>query len=166
MGDRAAEPRGLGAGWRRFDSTGGRAGHTARGSSGRGRTPVRQRRAIALPAGTPLGRSAAAGSQRPRRGSSGDRNRIRSGDALAHAEEIPTKVSADTAYQNAIKNSDKQNARIEHDRALSRVMVELLADHTELFKQFSDNPSFKGWLGDTIFNLTYRKKEKTDEINP
>ena len=82
------------------------------------------------------------------------------------AEEIPTKVSADTAYQNAIKNSDKQNARIEHDRALSRVMVELLADHTELFKQFSDNPSFKGWLGDTIFNLTYLKKEKTDEINP
>ncbi len=82
------------------------------------------------------------------------------------SEEIPTKVSADTAYQNAIKNSDKQNARIEHDRALSRVMIELLADHTELFKQFSDNPSFKRWLGDTIFNLTYRKEGKTDENNP
>jgi len=31
----------------------------------------------------------------------------------------------------------------------------LLADHTELFKQFSDNPSFKKWLTETIFNLTY-----------
>ncbi|HAT4697450.1 type I restriction endonuclease subunit R [Legionella pneumophila serogroup 1] len=73
------------------------------------------------------------------------------------AEEIPNKVAADTAYQNAMKNSDKHNARIEHDRALGRVMVELIADHTELFKQFSDNPSFKKWLGDTIFGATYQK---------
>lgn len=32
-------------------------------------------------------------------------------------------------------------------------MMDLLADHTELFKQFSDNPSFKKWLSDTIFAL-------------
>ena len=72
------------------------------------------------------------------------------------AEELPAKVGADMAYQNAMQNSDKQNARIEHDKALQRVMVELLADHTELFKQFSDNPSFKKWLGDTIFGATYQ----------
>ena len=71
------------------------------------------------------------------------------------AEEIPAKVSADKAYQNAMKNSDRQNARIEHDKALQRVIVELLADHAELFKQFSDNPSFKKWLGDTNFMSTY-----------
>lgn len=71
------------------------------------------------------------------------------------ATEIPAKVAADTAYQNAMKNSDKQNARIEHDKALQRVIVELLSDHTELFKQFSDNPSFRKWLGDTNFNSTY-----------
>lgn len=71
------------------------------------------------------------------------------------AEEIPAKVRANEAYQNAIKNSDKDNARIEHDAALQKVMVELLSDHTELFKQFCDNPSFKKWLGDTIFKATY-----------
>ena len=71
------------------------------------------------------------------------------------AEEIPTKVAADKAYQNAMKHSDKQNARIEHDKALKRVIVELLTDHTELFKQFSDNPAFNKWLGDTIFLATY-----------
>jgi type I restriction enzyme, R subunit len=69
--------------------------------------------------------------------------------------EIPEKVSADKAYQNAIKNSDKQNARIEHDKALQRVIIELLSDHTELFRQFSDNPAFKKWLSDTIFLTTY-----------
>ena len=72
------------------------------------------------------------------------------------AEEIPAKVSADAAYQNAMKNNDKKTARIEHDAALQRVMVDLLTDHTELFKQFSDNPSFKKWLADTIFGVTYQ----------
>lgn len=73
-------------------------------------------------------------------------------------EEIPDRVKKDKAYQNAIKYSDKQNARIEHDKALKRVMMALLSDHTELFKQFSDNPSFKKWLSDTIFRLTYTEK--------
>ena len=70
-------------------------------------------------------------------------------------KEIPQKVAADTAYQNAIKNSDKQNARIEHDKALARVIVGVMKDDTELFKQFSDNPEFKRWLTDTIFSVTY-----------
>src|SRR5262245_47274039 len=51
-------------------------------------------------------------------------------------EEIPAKVSADPAYQNAQRNSDQQNARIEHDRALARVMTAVLKDDVELFKQF------------------------------
>jgi type I restriction enzyme R subunit len=76
------------------------------------------------------------------------------------AEEIPAKVSADKAYQNAMQHSDKQNARIEHDKALQRVLVELLADHTELFKQFSDNQGFRIWLADTIFAVTYTPSEK------
>ena len=67
-------------------------------------------------------------------------------------------MAADAAYQNAMQNNDRQTARIEHDAALQRVMLDLLADHTELFKQFSDNPSFKKWLGDTIFGATYREQ--------
>ena len=71
-------------------------------------------------------------------------------------EEIPRKVAADVAYQNAKQNSDKQNARIEHDKALARVMTSLLKDDTQLFKQFSDNESFRRWLTDTIFEMTYK----------
>lgn len=71
------------------------------------------------------------------------------------AEDIPEKVNSDSAYQNAKKNSDKQNARVEHDKALERVIVSLITDDTELFKQFMDNPDFKKWLGETVFGLTY-----------
>ena len=70
-------------------------------------------------------------------------------------EDIPARVAADTAYRNAQKNSDKQNARIEHDKALARVMAAVLKDDTELFKQFSDNEGFRRWLTDTIFSMTY-----------
>ena len=70
-------------------------------------------------------------------------------------EEIPGKVAADRAYQNAMKNSDKAAARLEHDLALQRVIVGMLADHTDLFQQFSDNPSFKKWLADFVFTSTY-----------
>ena len=63
--------------------------------------------------------------------------------------------TADTAYQNAQKNSDKQNARIEHDKALGRVMTAVLKDDTELFKQFVDNESFRRWMTDTVFGITY-----------
>ena len=71
-------------------------------------------------------------------------------------KEIPSKVAADSAYQNAKENSDAQNARIEHDMALGRVMMEVLKDDTQLFRQFSDNESFRKWLSDAIFALTYR----------
>ncbi|RME67196.1 MAG: type I restriction endonuclease subunit R, partial [Verrucomicrobia bacterium] len=52
-------------------------------------------------------------------------------------EDIPNRVAADPAYQNARLNSDRQNARIEHDKALKRVMTAVLKDDTELFKQFA-----------------------------
>ncbi|NLF78376.1 MAG: type I restriction endonuclease subunit R, partial [Chloroflexi bacterium] len=70
-------------------------------------------------------------------------------------QDIPAQVAADNAYQNARQHSDKQNARIEHDKALQRVMTALLKDDTELFKQFSDNAEFKRWLTETVFALTY-----------
>ena len=70
-------------------------------------------------------------------------------------EDIPARVAADPRYQNARKNSDRQNAKIEHDEALKRVMTAVLRDDTELFKQFMDNDGFRRWMTDTVFGLTY-----------
>jgi type I restriction enzyme R subunit len=70
-------------------------------------------------------------------------------------EDIPNRVADDKAYKNARENSDKQNARIEHDMALARVMTAVLKDDAELFKQFMDNESFRRWLTDTVFTITY-----------
>ncbi len=69
-------------------------------------------------------------------------------------ETIPARVAADTAYRNARRNSDTDNARIEHDRALLRVMTSMMKDDNQLFKQFMDNDGFKRWMTDTVFDLT------------
>ncbi len=74
-------------------------------------------------------------------------------------EDLPAKVAEDKAYQNAIVNSDLQNARIEHDKALRQAVTDGLADHAELFKQFSDNESFRKWLMEMVFSMTYRPAE-------
>ena len=71
-------------------------------------------------------------------------------------ETIPDRVKEDTAFRNAQRNSDRQNARIEHDQALLRVMTAVMRDDTELFKQFMDNASFKRWMTDTVFRSGLR----------
>ena len=70
-------------------------------------------------------------------------------------ETIPARVAEGTAYKNAQANSDKQNAKIEHDKALVRVMTAVMKDDTELFKQFMGNDGFKRWMTDTVFGPTY-----------
>ena len=78
--------------------------------------------------------------------------------------EIPSMVSRDEKYQNAMKNSDEQSARLESERALQQVIFAIMVDNMELFKQFQDNPSFKKWLSDLVFNLTYNKEGKPYEL--
>ena len=80
-----------------------------------------------------------------------DRDKVES----AMFKELPEKVAGDRAYRNAMANSDRQNARIEHDRALERAMNEYVADPIELLKQYSDNESFRRELSEVIFALTY-----------
>jgi type I restriction enzyme R subunit len=41
-------------------------------------------------------------------------------------------------------------------RTSNRAVLERLADHTELFKQFSDHQNFKRWITDTVFETTYQ----------
>lgn len=73
---------------------------------------------------------------------------------------IPEMVSKNKKYQNAMRNSDVQEARTESERALQKVIFSIMSDNMELFKQFQDNPSFKKWLSDLVFNLTYNTEGK------
>ncbi|MCL2003819.1 MAG: type I restriction endonuclease [Oscillospiraceae bacterium] len=70
------------------------------------------------------------------------------------------KTSQDEKYQNAMRNSDKQEARTESDRALQAIMFNMLSDNMELFKLFNDNPEFRKELADMVFSTTYNVEGK------
>ena len=72
-------------------------------------------------------------------------------------EEIPAKVAEEQAYQNAVAFSDRQNARVEHDKALQAAVTSLVTTYTTLFKQFNDYPEFHNWLSTTNFSTTYNQ---------
>lgn len=79
---------------------------------------------------------------------------------IKHIATIPAVVSKDIAYQNAMKNSDEQNARLESDRALEKAVTNMMKDDLELYKQYANNPSFKKWLTDMVFGVTYNVEGK------
>jgi type I restriction enzyme R subunit len=68
-------------------------------------------------------------------------------------EDIAPKVAADPAYKNAKKNTPNA-ARIEHDKALAKVMLTLLKDDTQVYKQFVENESFRRFVTDMVFAIT------------
>jgi type I restriction enzyme, R subunit len=68
-------------------------------------------------------------------------------------DDIAPKVAADPAYQNAKRNTPN-TARIEHDKALAKVMLTLLKDDTQVYKQFVENESFHRFVTDMVLELT------------
>ncbi|MFI2859357.1 hypothetical protein ACH6EH_19970 [Paenibacillus sp. JSM ZJ436] len=74
-----------------------------------------------------------------------------------HIAGIPEMVAKDKDYQNAMKNSDKQNAKIESEKALNKAIINLMTDNMEIFKQFNDNQSFKKLFSEMVFTVTYNK---------
>jgi type I restriction enzyme R subunit len=68
-------------------------------------------------------------------------------------DDVAPKVAADEAFQNAKKNTPGA-AKIEHDKALQRVMLELLKDDTEVYKQFVQNESFRRFVTDMVYQIS------------
>ena len=71
---------------------------------------------------------------------------------------IPELVKANDAYHNVLlANTDPDNARVEHDRALDQVLVKMIQCSAELYKFYSENETFRHWLQNRSFTETYDK---------
>ncbi|WP_202814950.1 type I restriction endonuclease subunit R [Aureimonas sp. AU22] len=66
-------------------------------------------------------------------------------------EELPEKIGANGRVQNALRNSDTQNARIEHNRAVDDELLGRLADHTDLYALYNTDQAFRVWLQERLF---------------
>ncbi len=81
-------------------------------------------------------------------------------------ETIPERVATDSAYLNARKYSDDENARIEFDKALKQAMNSIIKDDHQLYKQFIDNDSFRRWMTENVFILTERSDGSPKNLPP
>ena len=71
---------------------------------------------------------------------------------------MPDQVLEDGAYRNARLNSDRQNAQVEHDSAVRRLVTALVRCQTELYKAYTGNEEFRDWLNEEMFRLTYQAR--------
>ena len=68
-------------------------------------------------------------------------------------DEIAPLVAENEAFRNARENTPGA-ARIEHDKALAKVMLTLLKDDTQVYKQFVENDAFRRAISDFVYSLT------------
>lgn len=71
------------------------------------------------------------------------------------AEDLPGYLDNDEPFQNAKKRPDRQNARIEFERAMMRAVIKTMQNHTDFFKLYQDNEGFQKMVNDTVFTIAY-----------
>ena len=71
---------------------------------------------------------------------------------------MPEQVLEDQQYQNARMNSGRQNAQIELDSALRRLVTSMVRCQTELYKAYTEDGDFREWLNGEMFRATYQDK--------
>lgn len=69
--------------------------------------------------------------------------------------DLPGIVSQNETNQNAIRYSDKENAREESDKATSQAILSTMSSGIELYNQIQANESLRKWVYNMVFNETY-----------
>ena len=91
-----------------------------------------------------------------------DRDRV----AELITKTLPTKVAADPGFRNARQNSDQANTRIEHDKALERIVTRMVNDDAVFFKQFVDNEDFRRSMTAWVFELACKAGAAAPKQSP
>ena len=71
-------------------------------------------------------------------------------------ENIAVEAKADESFLSARGNSDKENARVEHHRALLKAMTGMVGSSSELYKVYSESEAFRNWVDSQFFNEAYK----------
>lgn len=79
-------------------------------------------------------------------------------DRVLLFERLPVEVSQDADYQFAKESGDRQNAKITYARKLEEQFKKMLFSHTELYRKFADDPDFREWILDVLFQKDYDRK--------
>ena len=67
-------------------------------------------------------------------------------------EQLPAEMKAHKETMDAVKYSDKQNAKITSDKKLEEIMQQYLFSQTEIFKKFTEDKDFQRRYKEFIFD--------------
>jgi type I restriction enzyme R subunit len=79
-------------------------------------------------------------------------------------EQLPADMAKDQATQNAIRNSDRQNAKITSDKKVEDLMQDIIFTYTDLYKKFTDDPDFKRQYLEFVFDKLWKTGQQN--LNP
>ena len=79
-------------------------------------------------------------------------------------EQLPADLAKDEATVNAVKNSDKQNAKITSDKKVEDLMQDVIFTYTDLYKKFSDDQDFKRQYLDFVFHKLWSSSHDQPKI--
>lgn len=63
-----------------------------------------------------------------------------------------------------MSQSNEQNADIESNNTLFKIVVELLSEKTEFARNYLDNPQFQAFVNQRVFNQAYTQAQKNYPI--
>lgn len=69
--------------------------------------------------------------------------------------ELPAKIAQQTEYQNAKKNSGRQNAKISFARLLQSLFQGMFSEQSDLYAKFVGDKAFQSDLTETLFRIDY-----------
>lgn len=73
-------------------------------------------------------------------------------------EQLPNEMKANKEIMDAVKYSDKQNAKITSDKKLEEMMQQYLFSQTEIFKKFTQDKDFQRRYKEFIFDTLVQTK--------
>lgn len=76
-------------------------------------------------------------------------------EAKRQLEQMPVRLESDEAFVNAVKNSNKETAEQQFYKSMMMIAVQMLNENTEFTRNYLDNPDFRSFVNQRVFQASY-----------
>lgn len=77
--------------------------------------------------------------------------------AKQQLDELPERITADDAFVNAAKNSNKATAQQQFNSSMLMIVAKMLNENTEFCRYYLDNSDFMNFINTKVFREVYNK---------
>ena len=82
-------------------------------------------------------------------------NWLNKDEAKRQLELLPSRLQADQAFVNAVRNSNRETALQQFSKSMMTIAVQMLNESTEFTRNYLDNPDFMNFINQRVFETAY-----------